>query len=411
MTGSDAIRPSGMRYYEFVVFLGFGIAVNAFSIDAMLPALPDMALAFELADPKRTQITISLCLLGMGVSQLVYGPLADRFGRKPMLLSGLVLYLFASAIACFTSSFEVMLAARFAQGAGAGATRVICVSMARDNYNGDRLASLMALVTFVWVSVPAIAPFVGQFILMFASWRWIFGVMALMGLLYSLWAGIRMKESLLEEHRRPINPSALLASYMMVLSTRSSLVCLLALAMLMGPHLGFIISAPAIFIDLFGERERFALFFALASLPMGASALINSKLVMRFGARRLVLVGLSALVAQNGLHILLIKLGFESLQLFVIVQMANMFVFSFVASSLTALAMEPLGHVAGTASSFVGFFPAVSGAVFGSVMGQSVDNSVLPVALMYASMGALSLILVFSISRIKSKPQDLPSSR
>jgi DHA1 family bicyclomycin/chloramphenicol resistance-like MFS transporter len=399
MQDEKAFRPCGMHLIEFVIFLGFGTALNAFAIDVMLPALPVMSEAFALRDPASVQATIAACLLGMGISQLAYGPLADRYGRKPVLLGGLILFVFAGVFACFTENFTVLLVARFFQGVGAGAPRVMAASMARDCYSGNQLGRVMSLITIVWVSTPAIAPFVGQFMLLFTTWRWLFVMLVVTGILMVIWTQFRMQESLKEEYRRAIAPKAIWGSYVAVLSTRSSLFYLLALAMLFGPHLGFIISSPHIFIDVFGAKERFALFFALTCIPMGLAALINAKLVMVLGLRRMVAIGLTALVLQNIVHVLIGWSGAESLAMFIVVQMANMFVFGFVASTLNALVMQPLGHVAGTASSFVGFFSLVSGAFFGSLIGRIIDDSILPLAIIYTLMGAGSLTLATLATR------------
>lgn len=391
---------------EFVLYVGINIALNAIAIDVMLPALPQMSGTFGLSDPAKMQAIIAACMLGMGLSQLIWGPLADRFGRRPVLITGLSIFLLASLITVVTANFTTMLVARFFQGIGTGATRVIAVSSARDSYEGNQLGRVMAHATFVWVSMPVLAPFLGQAILLFAHWRWIFIAMLIIGLVLMLWTVTRFKEPLLPANRRKISPLEIWRSYKIVLTTRASVFYLLAMGMLFGPHLGFVISSPKVYMDVFGQVDNFAWLFALTGSPMAIAAVINSKLVMRFGMKNLVTVGLSALFLQNSIHYLLILLGYESLALFVVVQMANMFAFGFVTSSISALAMQPLGHVAGTASSLMGFFPVVCGAIFGSLMGQSVDQSVAPVALIYLVMGGISLLLTrFVVSNAKASNQ------
>jgi len=392
-------RNTPMAFAEFVAFVAACMALNALAIDVMLPALPDLNAGFFLHDPNQSQAVIAVYLLGMGASQLIYGPLSDRFGRRPVLIGGLVLFSLAGLLSAVAPSFPLMLAARFVQGLGAGAPRVIAVSLARDTYSGRQLGRVMSLAMMVFMAVPILAPSLGQLILLVAPWRWAFGALVLGGGAVLAWTLFRLEESLPLERRRPMSPAAVIDGFRIALTTRSAMGYMLAMGLVLGAHMGFITSAQRIFMDIFDAGQRFSLLFALVAMAMSVAAFTNSRLVMRFGMRRLAIVGLCALVLLNTAHLLLLSRGPESLPMFLLMQAGSMFLFGFLGANLNALAMEPLGHVAGTASSLIGFFTTVSGALLGFGVGQLFDGSVVPLTLAYVVLGTAALGVVMRTGR------------
>ncbi|MCB1955642.1 MAG: multidrug effflux MFS transporter [Rhodocyclaceae bacterium] len=392
-------RNTPMAFAEFVAFVAACMALNALAIDVMLPALPDLNADFFLHDPNQSQAVIAVYLLGMGASQLIYGPLSDRFGRRPVLIGGLVLFSLAGLLSAVAPSFPLMLAARFVQGLGAGAPRVIAVSLARDTYSGRQLGRVMSLAMMVFMAVPILAPSLGQLILLVAPWRWAFGALVLGGGAVLAWTLFRLEESLPLERRRPMSPAAVIDGFRIALTTRSAMGYMLAMGLVLGAHMGFITSAQRIFMDIFDAGQRFSLLFALVAMAMSVAAFTNSRLVMRFGMRRLAIVGLGALVLLNAAHLLLLSRGPESLPMFLLMQAGSMFLFGFLGANLNALAMEPLGHVAGTASSLIGFFTTVSGALLGFGVGQLFDGSVVPLTLAYVVLGTAALGVVMRTGR------------
>ncbi|MCB1887892.1 MAG: multidrug effflux MFS transporter [Rhodocyclaceae bacterium] len=393
------LRNTPMAFAEFVAFVAACMALNALAIDVMLPALPDLNADFFLADPNQSQAVIAVYLLGMGASQLIYGPLSDRFGRRPVLIGGLMLFSLAGLLSALAPSFPLMLAARFVQGLGAGAPRVIAVSLARDTYSGRQLGRVMSLAMMVFMAVPILAPSLGQLILLVAPWRWAFGALVVGGGAVLGWTLFRLEESLPAERRRPISPAAVIDGFRIALTTRSAMGYMLAMGLVLGAHMGFITSAQRIFMDIFDAGQRFSLLFALVAMAMSVAAFTNSRLVMRFGMRRLAIVGLAALVLLNTAHLLLLTQGPESLPMFLLMQAGSMFLFGFLGANLNALAMEPLGHVAGTASSLIGFFTTVSGALLGFGVGQLFDGSVVPLTLAYVVLGTAALGVVMRTDR------------
>jgi DHA1 family bicyclomycin/chloramphenicol resistance-like MFS transporter len=409
----DAIIPNPcadhMRFYEFVAFIAACMALNALAIDIMLPALPDLNADFFLSDPNRSQAIIATYLVGMGLSQLIYGPLSDRFGRRPVLIAGLALFSLAGLLSALTQSFNMLLAARFVQGLGAGAPRVIAVSLARDTYSGPQLGRVMSLAMMMFMAVPILAPSIGQLILLVAPWRWAFGALVLGGGGMLVWTLLRLRESLPAHRRRSISPAAVFDSFRITLTTRIAMGYMVALGLVLGAQMGFIISAQRIFVDVFGARRSFTLLFALMALAMSVAAFTNSKLVMRFGMRHLAIVGLGALIILNTVHLALVWHSTESLPMFVLMQAGSMFLFGFLGANLNTLAMEPLGHVAGTASSAIGFFTTVCGALLGFCVGQLFDGSVVPLTLAYVIFGLSALTVVMLIARADgSTPRVMP---
>ena len=403
---TDASHPAGprhgMRFRSFVALMAALMAANALAIDSMLPALPQMAEALGIAEANERQWIITAYLLGFGTAQIVYGTLSDRFGRRPVLLFGLVVYVAASIAAAFAGSFEAMMAARIVQGVGAAATRVLVVSIVRDCYSGRDMARVMSLAMIVFLAVPILAPSIGQAILLVAPWRWIFGVLATFGALVMLWVVRSLPETQAPEDRKPIEVATVVAAFRTTLTTRLAVGYMLAMAFVLGGLFGFINSAQQVFVDVFHSPEWFTTIFALIAMGMAAASLLNSRIVVRLGMRRVSHGALLAYIALTGTHALLALSGHESLWSFAAFQAGAMFCFGLVAPNFGAMAMDPLGHVAGTASSVQGFVTTVGGALLGFFIGQHFDGTVVPITLGFALCGlvALGIVLVAEKGRL-----------
>ncbi|WP_244491360.1 multidrug effflux MFS transporter [Bosea sp. Root381] len=400
---TDASQPAGprhgMSFRSFVALMAALMAVNALAIDSMLPALPQMAEALGIAGANERQWIITAYLLGFGVAQIVYGTLSDRFGRRPILLFGLVVYVVASVAAAFAGSFEAMMMARVVQGVGAAATRVLVVSIVRDCYSGRDMARVMSLAMIVFLAVPILAPSVGQAILFVAPWRWIFGVLTLFGALVMLWVVLRLRETQAPEDREPIAVATVLAAFRLTLTTRLAVGYMLAMAFVLGGLFGFINSAQQIFVDVFEAPEWFTTIFALIAMGMAVASLLNARIVGRLGMRRVSHGALLAYIALTGAHALLALSGHESLWSFAAFQAGAMFCFGLVAPNFGAMAMDPLGHVAGTASSVQGFVTTIGGALLGFFIGQRFDGTVVPITLGFVLCGIAALAVVLVAER------------
>ena len=389
----------GPGFIEFVLLIAALQALGAFGIDSMLPNLPAIGEALGVHDENRRQLIITAYLLGLGGSQLIYGPLADRFGRRPVLLAGLALYVGFSLLAAFSPTFDLLLVARVLQGVGAAATRAIPVSVVRDRYAGREMARVMSLTSLVFMAAPIAAPSLGQLVLVLASWPWIFHLLAAFAVLLMLWALVRLPETLHPEDRLPIQPQRIAQAFALAARNRTSLCYILAQTVLFGGLLGFINSAQQVFADAFGAAEQFPLVFAICASFVAVASLLNARLVMRLGMRRLSHTALLVYIAVVAVHLLIAGAGHETLVTFAVLQAMTMFCFGLTSGNFGAMAMEPMGHIAGVASSFQGFVSTVGASLIGFVIGQAFNGTVLPIEAGYLVCGCCALAAVLVAER------------
>jgi DHA1 family bicyclomycin/chloramphenicol resistance-like MFS transporter len=386
-------------FREFVVLIAGLMSLNALAIDAMVPALPAIGEALNVADENSRQLVVSLYVLGFGLTQIIYGPLSDRFGRKPVLVVSLVLYVGFAAACWAAPSFTLLLAARMAQGGAAASTRVLVVSIVRDRYEGARMARIMSLAFLVFLLVPMLAPVFGQLTLLVASWRAIFFGLALGGAIMLAWTLIRLPETLNPEYRRPLNPKTIWDATWQTLSDRQSLGYTLAFTLMMASLMGYINSIQQIVFDIFNRPELIAATFAGVALPMAFTSWLNSRIVERVGTRRVAHAGLVLFTVSALVHLIIVLTWRESLWLFIALQGLTMACFGLASANFGSLAMQPLGHVAGTASSVQGTIGTVGGALLGLVVGQSFDGTLVPMVGAFAAFGAAGLMILLVTER------------
>jgi MFS transporter, DHA1 family, multidrug resistance protein len=402
------MRPTEARMpgrTEFVVLIAALMASNALAIDAMLPALPAIGAALDVADDNRRQLVITSYLLGFGLSQIFYGPLADRFGRKTLLIGCMLAYALFAALAGIAASMDLLLAARFMQGVAAGGTRVLVVAITRDRFKGSAMAQIMSLVMIVFMIVPVVAPAFGQAVIALAGWREIFIALAGYGLILAVWGGLRMPETLDPADRLPLSPGPIVRAIGQTLSVRASIGNTLASTLAFGGLFAFIGSIQQIVFDVFLAPHLIGLVFACVAAPMALSSYANSRLVMRLGARRLLLGALSALTVIAAVHLAIVLVTGEALWLFTLMQALTLACFGLVGANSGALAMEKVGHIAGTASSIQGLVTTSGGAVIGLVIGQMFDRTTVPLTAGFAICGALALLAaLWANPKIRAAP-------
>ena len=384
---------------EFIALMAALMASNALAIDAMLPALPAIGEALSVSEDNRRQLVITFYLLGFGFAQLLWGPLADRYGRKRLLAGALILYGLFGLIAGLASSFTLLLAARMLQGVAAAASRVLTVAIVRDRYQGPAMARVMSLVMIVFMIVPVLAPAFGQGVLMVGTWRHIFIGLGVYGALLAAWLLIRLPETLTEENRRSLSVGRIGEAFWTTLSIRQSIGNTIAQTLLMGALFSFINSIQQIVFDVFGRPELMALVFALIAGPMALSSYANSRLVMRLGSRRILLMALSVFTFMGALHLSIAATFGETIWSFVLLQAMTMACFGLIGANAGALAMEPLGHIAGTASSLQGLITTVGGALIGFAIGQQFNGTTLPFVTGFTLCGAIALGVAFWANR------------
>lgn len=382
----DVSRP------EFIALIAGLMALNALAIDVMLPALPYMGAALGVLNENDRHFVLTAYMLGFGIAQLAFGPLSDRFGRRAPLFVGLVIYVIAAFTAVFSPNFATLLVLRFVQGVGAAGTRVIATSVVRDRFHGRAMAEVMSLVFMVFMIIPVIAPAIGQVILLTGPWEYIFLFMAVVGMAITVWAFLRLPETLAPENRRPLRTAVILDGFRIVVTNRNAIMYGLAGTFIFAALFGFINTSQQIYVDIYGLGALFPLAFAFQASLMSVSSYTNSRMVRRIGMRRLSHGAMLTFVAVSALWLVLaLTLPAMPLWLFMGLLCVIMFMFGWSASNMNSLSLEPLGTVAGTASSVFGFIQTVGGALLGTLVGSFFDGTVVPIAAGYVIFGLLAL--------------------
>ncbi|MDP1026947.1 multidrug effflux MFS transporter [Sphingomonas sp. KR1UV-12] len=396
MTATPTPHP-GVGRREFVAFIAAIMAVNALGVDLMLPALPAIGHELAIASDNARQWIVTAYVFGFGIGQLIYGPLADRYGRKPVLLVTLAGFVAASIFAASSATFAALLGARVLQGVMSASTRVLAVAMVRDSYAGRQMARVMSLAQMIFFIVPILAPSIGQLLLAIGPWRFIFYALGGFAAVVLAWSLVRLPETLPAARRAPISLRSLRQSYRLTLTNRYSVGYAFAASLTFGGIIAFVSSAQQIFVDEFGAGERFTLLFAACAFSMGCASYLNSRLVERLGTRLISQTGLFALIGLSVVHLGVIGAGVENLWSYMVFQALSMTCIGLCGSNFGAMAMEPVGHVAGVASSVQGFITSTVAVLVGSAIGQAYDGSTWPLAIGYLAIGVSALAIVLLV--------------
>jgi len=388
----DGVKRPGTR--EMTVMLAGLMALNAFAIDSMIPALADIGKSLRVAHENDQQLVVIAYFLGFASTQLVWGPLADRFGRKPVLGIGVVLYGAFALLCAFAGSFLLLIAGRVAMGASAAVTRVLVVAMVRDLFEAEAMARVMSLVFMTFMLVPVLAPNIGQLILLFASWRAIFVVIAVYALIMLVWSSLRLPETLHPEFRRPLNWRGTFGAIAETMREPLSRGYTLATTVSFAGLVAYISSIQQIVFDAFHAGRFIGLVFASIAAPMALASWLNSRVVGRFGLRRVGHSAALAFVAVTGIHAAVALAGLESLPLFIVFQAVTMACFAFTSSNLGTLAMEHMAPIAGTASSVQGVVGTVGASAIGFLIGQQFDGTATPFVVGTAVCAAGGFLLI-----------------
>lgn len=377
-----ALRPG-----EFVSLVALLMSLVALSIDSMLPALPEIGRDLGVLRRNDTQFVITAVFLGLGLGQIVLGPLSDRIGRRAAIHAGLTLFMTGCLLSMFAPTFEVMIAGRVVQGVGAAAPRVVTIAMLRDQYEGRQMARLMSFAMAVFILVPIIAPALGQAILWLGGWRAIFATIFAIAAIALAWFALRQPETLPVSRRRPFSPVGIGRAVLEVLRTRSALGYTLGTGFVFAPFLAYLSSAQQIFQDAYRTGALFPFWFGLLALAFGGASLVNGRLVMKHGMRRLLKAATLAvtLVAVVAWALAFAFEGLPPFWLFMAYLMTHFFCMGMVFGNLNALAMRPLGHMAGVGAAVVASLTAFIGVPLGTLVGQSFDGT------MYAQIGAFAV--------------------
>ncbi len=379
---------------EFIILIAFLMSVIAISIDALLPALGVIRKDLAIEQANQAQLLISAIFLGMAIGQLISGPLSDATGRKKILYIGISLFLIGSVICFLAEDLNTILIGRFIQGLGVSGPYVSAMSIVRDQYSGSQMAKIMSIVMLIFMGVPAIAPSLGQGILLIADWRSIFIFYIVYAIIICTWIFFRLEESLPKEKRIAFSVTSFAAGFKEVLTNRVTLGYTLSMGLFFGSMIGYLNSSQQIFQVQFNTGKMFTVYFGLLALAFGASSLANSFVVVKLGMQRICNTAVKMMIAASAVFLLLHNFLVIELWMFLIFAGLIFFCFGFIFGNINAIAMEPMGHVAGIASAIIGSVSSIIALVIGTTIGQAYDNTLIPVTWGFLILSSLAYVIM-----------------
>ena len=388
-------------FSEFVALMAFVTCFVAMSIDLMLPALSQIGQDLEVLRDNDTQLIITTIFIGVAIGHIFYGPLADVVGRKPATYLGFAIFILGTSISLFSYSIAMMLLGRFLQGLGAAGPRIVTIAIVRDKSEGPEMARVMSLIMTVFVLVPVVAPIIGQGILWLSGWRMMFVFLLVAALAILLWFGLRLPETLIVEKRSKFSVKIVINSFKEVISNRVAMAYVIASGLGFGAFLGFLNSVQQVLQDLYHLGAKFPFYFAVLATGIGVASFINSKLVMRFGMKTLVLgtqmitVIISLLALISTFWLSAVPPLWCVMVYFMLVLMGIGLLFG----NLNALSMEPFGHIAGLASGLIGGVSTLIAVIAGMLVGQAFNQTLIPIMLGFILLPGLSFAMTYWASR------------
>ena len=386
---------------EFVALMALTMSLVALSTDSMLPALAYIGKDLGASGSNSSQLVVSLFFLGLAAGQVFYGPVSDSVGRKPPLYAGFMIFILGSFLSLFSTSFTMILAGRVLQGLGAAAPRTLTLSLVRDQYHGNQMARIMSFVMTVFILVPVIAPVTGQVVLLFSGWRAIFIVLLSIAAINLVWLALRQKETLHEEYRGKLTARWMIHAAGMFFSSSQAVGYTVIAGIVGGAFLGYLNTSRQVYQDIYGLGKLFPLFFALTALSIGSAALSNARLVMRFGMKIMAFRSMQAIALFSFLFFVTAFMSEESppLWMLMVYFIPTFFCIGIQFGNLNALAMEPLGAIAGTGAAIVGFIATLIQFVLGTLIGQMYNGTLLPLVGGFAVLSMISLVLMVFLKR------------
>jgi len=394
----NANTPSSLKkaipFAELVAIIASVMALNALAIDIMLPALGVIGEELRATHDNDRQLIIVVYVISNGFAQLLFGPIVDRFGRKTVLMIALTGYFLWSFLSVIAPTFAFLIAARAFQGFMTAAARVATVAMVRDQCAGRTMAKVMSLAITIFMAAPILAPAIGQIVLAFAPWRGIFLVLLIYGLLLSVWLSLRVRETLRPEDQKPLRVGDILARYGEFMTNKIAIGYTLAAALGFGAIFGYISASEQIFLEKFDLGQNFAVAFGATALALGVATFANANLVSKYGMRLISHSALVLFIVCNMLHLLAIWFFGESFVLFMAFMGISFFALGLLGPNMNAMAMEPMGHMAGAAAAANGFAGTTLAGFLGGIIGRFYNGSVAPIILGFLLSGLCALFIV-----------------
>ena len=377
------------------------MSMVAMAIDAILPAFTAIGASYNVTDISELQWLIGALFLGLALGQLFFGPLSDSIGRKPGIYAGICVYILGALLSAFAPSYDMMLLGRLLQGFGVAAPRTITIALVRDQYGGREMARIMSFVISVFVLMPAVAPALGALMLMYSTWESIFFMFVAQALVATLWMAWRQPETLPASKRRPFSLMPVLQGAKEALCHRRSAGYMAVAGLAFACLISYLNVAKLMYLDIYAIDELFPAYFAVLALAIGAASLVNGKLVIKYGMRSLMQVSLGFMIATSGLFLLFIlnNEGHPPFVLFFAVMIIVFFFMGILFGNANALAMEPMGHIAGVASSVIGSGTTLISMSVGTLIGHFYDQTLLPMFAGFTGLSIAGFLLMLWIER------------
>ncbi|MBU1309128.1 MAG: multidrug effflux MFS transporter [Gammaproteobacteria bacterium] len=388
---------------EFSVLVALMMSIVAISIDALLPALDAIRADIAMSHPNQAQLVVSALFFGMALGQLICGPLSDATGRKKVLNGGIALFLVGTAVCYFANDINMLLLGRFIQGLGVSGPYVSAISIVRDKYSGNDMARIMSLVMMIFVMVPALAPSLGQAVLWVGNWRDIFLLYVGYALLIVLWIFWRLEETLPEAHRIPMSKKGFAEGIKEVISNVPTVCYMICMGLFFGSFIGYLNSSQQIFQDLFKTGELFTLYFGLLAIVFGVASLLNSRLVQKWDMQQLSAAAVWGIIVSSALFLALHLVTDIQLWMFLLYAAVLFFCFGLVFGNINAMAMEPMGHVAGIAAAIIGSVSSIMSMSIGTIIGQMYNGSLIPVTLGFFIFACINMAILTFAKSYKQK--------
>lgn len=398
-------RKSPLSQGEFIAMIAMMFATIAFSIDAMLPALPDIGATLSPDDTNRAQLIVTSFVLGMGCGTFFTGPLSDAFGRKPVIFVGSSLYCLGALAAYFSQSLETILISRVLMGLGAAAPRVVAIAIVRDLYVGRDMARIMSLVMMIFTLVPAFAPLLGTGIIAISDWRGIFAAFAIFSVITVVWMGFRLVEPLKKEDRRPLRLPQMLAALREMVNHPTVRLSILAQTFCMAMLFTIIVMVQPAYDEVFDRAESFPVWFMIVALMAGTASFLNASLVGRVGMRRMVTWALGVQIIGSSAMFVTTQFTIAdpmSFYIFVAWQTSVFFMVGLTLGNLNAIAMEPMGHIAGMAASVMGAISTVAAAFIAAPVGLLFDGTIVPMVGGVLTAAILAFVTMLRMGRVEA---------
>lgn len=388
---------------EFSLLVALMMSIVAISIDALLPALDAIRADIAMSHPNQAQLVVSALFFGMALGQLICGPLSDATGRKKVLNGGIALFLVGTTVCYFAKDINMLLLGRFIQGLGVSGPYVSAISIVRDKYSGNEMARIMSLVMMIFVMVPALAPSLGQAVLWVGNWRDIFLLYVGYALLIVVWIFWRLEETLPEAHRIPMSKKGFAEGFKEVISSVPTVCYMICMGLFFGSFVGYLNSSQQIFQSLFNTGELFTLYFGLLALVFGAASLLNSRLVQKWDMQQLSAAAVWGIIVSSALFLALHLVTDIQLWMFLLYAAVLFFCFGLVFGNINAMAMEPMGHVAGIAAAIIGSVSSIMSMSIGTIIGQLYNGSLIPVTLGFFIFACINMAILTFAKSYKQK--------